>query len=132
MEQTHKNKYFEVFDSTYDLDQDKKEQVSYFLSEYNMLSKQNLEYFYILPFIWIKNWDDFICGFSSESPGIIDCSGLLDKDLSIKSNLVENIDFIIVTKTLAFYFFDKYSVNKKLKTKFRHLHFACNGEKSKS
>lgn len=109
----------------------KEDQILMFVNEVNNIENQKLEYYYIIPFKWVINWDNYVCGNSNTHPGIIDVSMLLEKENKIKENLTENTDFIIVTKKLFLYLFDIYKGKKKLKTDNRHLYTTCLGDKCK-
>lgn len=38
----------------------KKEEMKFFLREYQTFEGNNYDYYYIIPFKWLKCWDDYI------------------------------------------------------------------------
>ena len=59
-------------------------------------------------------------------PPKIDNQSLINEAKVIRPDLIENKDFVIVTKSIAYYLHDTYRGNRRLKTKFRHVYHDCN------
>ncbi len=113
---------------------DPAEELKFFLREYKKNNKEKQEFYYIIPNDWFRKWENFILNpryelkltFSKENyPPKIDSSGLIDENNVIKKDLVENSDFVILPKSIAYYFHNTYRGNKRLKSKFRHIYNEC-------
>ncbi len=114
------------------------DEIKFFLREYQLFEAGNNEFFYILPFDWIKTWDEFITtninalnnmnnmNTINSPPEMIDSSKLIDDYGVIKPDLIENVDFVILPKSVALLFKDMYKSNRRLKTKNRHVYTGCN------
>lgn len=64
-------------------------------------------------------------------PPKIENSELLDQNQIIKLDLIENLDFIILPKSIAYFFHDVYHGDRRLKTKNRHIYTVCENQESK-
>ena len=73
----------------------------------------------------------FLLFSSAIYPDKIDNSYLLDENNVIKQNLIENVDFVIVPKSLGYFFHDVYQGSRRLKTKNRHIYNPCDKLESK-
>ncbi len=38
----------------------KKEEIKFFLSEYTQFEKEKYDFYYIMPFEWLKSWDMYM------------------------------------------------------------------------
>jgi hypothetical protein len=113
---------------------DKKEEIKFFLREYKTLSSQDPDFYYILPLKWVKLWDDYITDNTSNEnyPKKIENSELIDQNNVIKQGLIENVDFVILPKSVAYFFHDVYQGGRRLKSKNRHIYQSCETPESKN
>lgn len=58
-------------------------------------------------------------------PEKIENSHLLDENQTIRQDLVENVDYVILPRSLGYFFHDVYQGGRRLKTKNRHIYFTC-------
>jgi len=62
---------------------------------------------------------------NDNKPPEIITEDLLDSNQVIKQNLIENVDFAIIPRSVSFYFHDNYFGSRRLKTKYRHVFTTC-------
>ena len=55
----------------------------------------------------------------------------VDENNVIRQNVIENVDFVIVPKSLGYFFHDVYQGSRRLKTKNRHVYSLCDKLESK-
>jgi hypothetical protein len=110
----------------------KEEEIKFFLKEYKTLDSQSFDFYYLMPFQWMIEWDKYITDKSSAYPEKIINTFLLTDNHTIKDNLIENLDFVIVPKNLGYFFHDSYGGGRRLKSKNRHLYSQCKNTKSKT
>jgi hypothetical protein len=108
----------------------KTEEIKFFLREYSLFENEKFDFYYIIPFKWLKLWDEYIItnnlnNFNKNYPEKIDNIELLDENEIIKPNLIENVDYVIVPKNVAYFFHDVYKGGRRLKTKNRHIYTQC-------
>jgi hypothetical protein len=109
----------------------REEEIKFFLKELKTLESQTFDFYYIMPFQWIIEWDKYITDKSSIYPEKIQNTCLLAENQTIKENLIENVDYVIVPRNVGYFFHDAYGGNRRLKTKNRHLYCQCKNIKSK-
>jgi hypothetical protein len=49
----------------------------------------------------------------------------LDENQTIRQDLVENVDYVILPRSLGYFFHDVYQGGRRLKTKNRHIYITC-------
>jgi hypothetical protein len=105
----------------------KSDEIKFFLREFRALENEKSDFYYIIPYTWIKEWDAYITDTFSivNYPSKIDNSNLLDENNTIKKNLTEESDFVILPKSLGYFFHDVYQGSRRLKTKNRHIYNSC-------
>lgn len=121
----------------------KKEEIKFFLEEYQQFENENYDFYYIISYEWLKSWDSYMTDsmymftlilWWSSTENKLDLNitniHLINEDRIIKQNLIENVDYAIIPKNVAFYFHDEYKGDRRLKTKNRHLYHQCDKKES--
>ena len=87
----------------------KSDEIKFFLREFRALENEKSDFYYIIPYTWIKEWDAYITDTFSivNYPSKIDNSNLLDENNTIKKNLIEEVDFVIIVVILKVNYFFK-------------------------